>query len=420
MARRIRDTNLESRSGRERLKPRRKPYYKSIGAGLHLGYRRNRNGGVWVLRRYVSEGNYEISTFADADDRLEANGESVLTFYEAQSRARDLHKKAEAGEPVGPITVETAMADYMVWLKGHRKSWKDAEYRINAMILPELGSVEISKLTATRLREWQQKIADTPPRVRTKIGKDQKFRELPSDPESIRKRRATTNRTLNILKAALNFSYREGKISSDSAWRRVQPFRSADAAKIRFLTIAEAKRLVNSCGDLAFRRLVQGALESGCRYGELAVLEVADFNADSGTIHIRESKSSKQRHVVLSHGGVALFKELIAGRQGSELMFKKQDGEPWGKSHQSRPMLEACERAKITPAISFHILRHCWAGLAVGAGVPLQVVARNLGHADSRMTERHYSHLAPSVEADMIRRGAPQFGFGPTGNVVGM
>jgi hypothetical protein len=43
--------------------------------------------------------------------------------------------------------------------------------------------------------------------------------------------------------------------------------------------------------------------------------------------------------------------------------------------------------------------------------VPLLVVAKNLGHADTRMVERHYGHLAPSYVADAIRAGAPRFGM---------
>jgi hypothetical protein len=43
-------------------------------------------------------------------------------------------------------------------------------------------------------------------------------------------------------------------------------------------------------------------------------------------------------------------------------------------------------------------------------GVPLIIVAKNLGHADTRMVEKHYGHLAPSYVADAIRAGAPRFG----------
>ena len=81
-------------------------------------------------------------------------------------------------------------------------------------------------------------------------------------------------------------------------------------------------------------------------------------------------------------------------------------------------MAEACDRAKITPRISFHILRHTWASLAVMNGVPLLVVAKNLGHSDTRMVEKHYGHLAPSYIADAIREGAPRFGFKPDRKVA--
>ena len=76
-------------------------------------------------------------------------------------------------------------------------------------------------------------------------------------------------------------------------------------------------------------------------------------------------------------------------------------------------MREACALAKIRPALSFHGLRHTWASLAVMNGVPLMVVARNLGHRDTRMCEAHYAHLSPGHMRDAIRAGAPRFGFKP-------
>ena len=83
----------------------------------------------------------------------------------------------------------------------------------------------------------------------------------------------------------------------------------------------------------------------------------------------------------------------------------------WGKSHQCRPLSDACERARIVPAVSFHILRHSYATALVQAGVPLPVIAAKLGHADTRMTERHYAHLAPSHVADTIRAAMPRLGL---------
>ena len=58
MARRIKDQTLDSRDARKKLKVRGKPFYKAIGKGLHLGYRKGKTGGVWVVRSYLGKQQY--------------------------------------------------------------------------------------------------------------------------------------------------------------------------------------------------------------------------------------------------------------------------------------------------------------------------------------------------------------------------
>jgi hypothetical protein len=41
------------------------------------------------------------------------------------------------------------------------------------------------------------------------------------------------------------------------------------------------------------------------------------------------------------------------------------------------------------------------------------VVAKNLGHTDTRMVEKHYGDLAPGYVADAIRARTPKFGIKP-------
>jgi integrase len=227
-----------------------------------------------------------------------------------------------------------------------------------------------------------------------------------SDP---RARCATANRILTVLKAALNHAYHDGKVPSDEAWRRAKPFRNVDSPKIGYLSVAEATRLVNAC-EPAFRPLVQAALLTGCRYGELIKMACHDFNPDAGCVTVRESKSGKPRHVPLTEEGQRFFERVTAGRPGSEVMFLRADGNPWGMSHQQRPLNRACEIAGLDPAVSFHVLRHTYGSLLAMRGVPLQVIAEALGHADTRITSRHYAHLMPSYVADTIRKHLPNFG----------
>jgi integrase len=197
----------------------------------------------------------------------------------------------------------------------------------------------------------------------------------------------------------------------------VQRFGKVDVARARHLSVAEARRLINGAPNPEFRVLVQAALATGARYGELARLVVSDFNENSNTLAVHISKTGRARHIVLAAEGIELFREITTGRGGGEVMLLQANGTPWGKSDQGAPMAQACDRAKIAPRISFHGLRHTWASLAVMAGMPLMVVARNLGHVDTTMVERVYGHLTEGYVAKAIREHAPSFGFKRRENV---
>jgi integrase len=435
MARTLKDTSLDTRTARKKLKARGKPHYRTIEEGLHLGYRklRGRKGkpevsGRWVWRRYVEDQKsktgkkqpYIVDTIGIADDITDADGVAVLNFAQAQNKLRDLFKQnahAEAG--VGPYTVAAAIRDYLQKLDHGGKDTTDAEYRSNANIIPQLGSIECSKLTADKIRGWLSALASAPARLRNKKDGKQKYREFnKDDPEQVRKRRASANRMLAILRAALNFAFEEKKVANASEWQRVKPFEQVNIARARFLTVAEAQRLIRRC-DPEFRSMVEAALASACRYGELCALDVQDYDPDTETLSIRRSKGGKTRKVYLTPEGVKLFNRLAAGRLGNEPLIRNSDGERFGRSHQARPMRAACLDAKINPPVSFHQLRHTFASLLVKSGTPMSYVAEALGHSSTQMTERFYSHLAPSHVAETIRKNAPTFGLGKS-NVVGL
>jgi len=222
---------------------------------------------------------------------------------------------------------------------------------------------------------------------------------------------------LTILKAALNHAHREGKCASDDAWRTVRAFREVDAARMRYLSDDEARRLTNACPS-DFRALVTTALLTGCRYGELAAMRSDDFNSDAGTIRVRTSKSGKPRHVVLTQEGRDFVAGLAAGKPGSAHLFSRANGKPWAKSEQQRPLAAACAAARIEPAVNFHGLRHTYASRLAMRGVPLAVIAAQLGHSDTRMVEKHYGHMSPSYLAETVRAAFGSLGLVEPSNVV--
>jgi integrase len=437
----VRDAKLETKTARDKLRAQPKPYFKTLVPGeLCLSYRRRLKNlpGKWGVRKYLGVdhtgvGRYRSHDFPHtvADDFQDADGKRVLSYAQAQARAL-AWKPGGSGEsdttPTGPATVAGAIDAYLAHLELQGRPISDAKGRARLHILPALGPLEVASLETRELRTWLANLAKSPRRGK---GAGKQSRAPETDDEIQRRRRATANRTLTILKAALNFAFDEGLVSTNAAWgRRLKPFRNVEVARLRYLTVDEAKRLLNSC-DPDFRSLVMAALATGARYGELTRLTVADFSVGAqrqqdgsevevGTIAIRKSKSGKARYVILTDEGVKFFRRLTAGRPGDEILLRKSDGTAWMRSGQRRPMLEAVERARITPAVSFHSLRHSYASLSIMAGVPLMVVAKTLGHVDTKMAERHYGHLSPNFISDSIRAGAPRFGALKATNVLPM
>lgn len=419
MARTIRSPKLDTRSARARLAARREPYWHMLTAGLHLGYRRaGAHGGAWIARAYdAATRKRAYQALGPADDALDADGERVVSFAQAQAKARGWLPRAfhdgrddgagtsRGASPDGrPKTVGDAVRAYLAWLNAEKKPSTALASRsaATAHILPALGDVRLEALRATHVRRWHEALARAPARLRTGRGAAAPRVRETSGEDAKRARRSSANRVLTVLKAALNRLHHEGLVASDEAWRAVKPFAKADAARLRYLGRDEATRLLNACPP-DFRRIVRGALLTGCRYGELCRLEVGDFNVDAGTLHVRETKGGKPRHVHLDGDALTFFGSLAAGRARGERLFLRADGKPWGMSHQLRPIAEASAAARLGAPANFHCLRHTWASHRVMAGAPLMVVAQVLGHADTRMVEKHYGHLAPSYVRDVIR-----------------
>ena len=122
---------------------------------------------------------------------------------------------------------------------GAPKAWPRIALPARARILPALGDVELAKLTTKRICDWHTGLATAPKLVRTSriVKKAQKRRAVDAkDADAVRARRATANRTLTVLKAALNHAFHDGRIVTDEAWRKVKPFREADAPVVHFLS----------------------------------------------------------------------------------------------------------------------------------------------------------------------------------------
>lgn len=423
MGRNIKSAKLDTRNARAKLKADKNPYWERLGRNEFFGYRKGKRGGSWVARVRLDDGKFKFHKVGVADDNRDADGAEVLDFFQAQTEAKkwlDQVWKLQKGVGLAHYTVNDALDDYLDYLEAHKKSSERAAYSIKSFIRPAFGTMKVTELTSPQITKWHKDIANEKPRVRSKSNRIA-FKDVDeNEPDYKRKRKSSANRILTILKAALNRAYYDSKIASDDSWRRVKPFSNVDSAKIMHLNEEQCKRLVNFC-DQDFRPVMQAAMFTGCRYGEIIKMRVQDYNPDIGSIYIPETKTGKPRHVTLDQNGQAFFEYASMGKIGSALIFTKTstDGSQtqWKKSDQTRRVSNACKRAYIEPAISFNILRHTHASQLLKNGAPMSVIAKQLGNS-VKICEKHYAHLAPSYVSETIRANFPELDIFDESNVV--
>lgn len=424
MARKPRHDALETRNTRlgKGCPPRKEPYWRQIIPGTFLGYARGSNGSAWIARQRSGSG-YVSQRIGTPDDYADADGEVVLTYSQAVEKAQKIQVEARVPQPRhygDGLTIGQIVDEYITdrtttpggrlnevmseaSAKNTRQLWGRHAGRLDASLA--------TAVSAETIKAWHAGIAKSAP---TKRG-----RALPFDPQDSAQasaRRQSANRVLTILKAALQHARDAGKLPADlpDYWRRVKPFKAKDDELPRMLEKGEITRLLNAASpDL--RDLLTAALMTGARYGEVTSLRVGDYVSESSVVRLKQSKTGKVLWQPLTPEGVRFFERVSAGRGEAETMFLHADGRPWGKSDAARPVKAAAEVAKVGD-VSFKVTRATYGKLLLLATKDLELVAKALGHADSRITRRHYAALLPSEVQKGVAK-LPSLGIEPGGKV---
>jgi integrase len=357
--------------------------------GLRLGYRKGKAGaGVWVLREFRG-GKYVRRRLGLADDAVQADGVTVLSFADAQRVAVTPERPTRTR--ASKHTVAAAWDAY----KAIRATPPDArEVAIwQAFIEPKLGNKEVSELTTHDFEKWlAEQVTAHGERGRTE-GTDEK--------DLRRRAQYTANRRFNLLRAILNSSYRKDLVKSADAWRKVRPFQKVDRPRTRVLTAVQAKALLEKLTE-PLRGLAHGALLTGLRLGELLQLLASDV--DGAQVRVRNGKGGSERFVPVNKEGETFFASRAAGKNSNDPIF-----ESMSRINVSRRMRAACEAAGISPPVTFHDTRRSYGSLMLNSGAAIEVIQQVLGHADPRMTRRTYSHLLQKTVAKSVNKHLPSF-----------
>jgi integrase len=414
--------DLSTRTARAKLPPSGKPYYHPLTKVLDLGYRKGQRGGRWVLRRYLADvKDYVVETFADADD-VNADGVEVLTFDEAQDKARERMKalaEAERIAALGPVvTVADAINEYVSAREtedhGQIGFKRDSRSRLTRHVLnadAKLASTPMADLTAHDLARWREGLKMAP---------------------------ATIQRVTSDLKAALNRAARRSKaqlpptirdtIKDGLAKAQRTP---AVAREAQVLPDADVRVIISAAwavdaegewgGDLA--RMVVLLAATGARFSQVMRMTVADVQTAQKRVMVpvshkgRGSKSTSHIGVRVGDDVLAVLAKATAGRRGSELLLLRPRwkqiaitqwvlGErgPWfASSELLRHWKMIIARAGLAPGTVPYALRHSSIVRGLRAGLPVRLVAA-LHDTSSAMIEQHYSAYVVDAMDELAAR----------------
>jgi integrase len=212
---------------------------------------------------------------------------------------------------------------------------------------------------------------------------------------------ASTNRDLQVLRRMLNLAVIWGYLR-DTPMRFIKLFRETKG-RVRYLSSDEYAALARHCSP-ELKRIVDVALLTGMRQGEMLALMWADLDLENGFISINNPKNGVARKVAISDDVNAELRALKAqGR--SVYAFTDKSGAPLSPRTLQWQFRRALDSSGVEN-FRFHDLRHTAASWMAMADVPMQKIKMILGHLDIRMTDR-YSHLSPESTTDAVRKHDP-------------
>jgi len=347
--------DLSNKTARRKLKARSSAYTQKLAEGRALGYRKRASGspGRWLLRTADDDGGYAFEVLGAADDFADADGREILSYPQALAAA--LGK--QSADPT-KVTVKQALDD---WAKAKRATASSEKQKLDIdsaarRIAAAFPRKTIANLIAKDVASWRDGYIVE--------GKDP------------RARRATANRDLATLKAALTKAADAADYTGPRAWVAAKKFAKADSFGARMVILTpeqEAQLIAAARADLAV--MLTALQMTGARFGEMRAAAVRDLHGNRLTL----AGKTGRRTIALSPDKARWFSKLAKGRPADAPLLTRQDGTGWPDGGQLKLVRDAVAAAKLPADATSYALRHGFISRALSAGVPIAAVAQHVG-----------------------------------------
>jgi len=254
----------------------------------------------------------------------------------------------------------------------------------------------------TLMRLWLNQIADKPLRQITSSDLESlvmiPMAEAGKSPGRIR-------HALTVVSVVWDMAAEKGFVSGENPVRPIKKPR-VDDKRDRFLSQTEAADLLAALKELSpdSHDVALLSLFSGLRISECLKLTWADIDLGEGTIFVKDTKVTRNRHAYIN----AEIEEMLLRQRARDNAKSARvfdfNGSTYPYSIVSKNFRLAVKSLGLNEGIRdrrqkavIHTCRHTFASWLVQKGTPLYTVSKLMGHSSLKMTER-YAHLAPDTE----------------------
>jgi len=372
---------------REKLKPRRDPYFAHLSRGRAIGVRKMTadSTGFWVARWRDPDTERQHHKPLGPLDHLPDSER-----YDAAKKAADeWFEHLEQGGRTETFTVKDACDRYVKHLarKKGEKAALDVMRRFERYVLdtPRFANTDLNKLKPVSIEVWRNRLQD-------RATKDGGAR---TD--------STLNRDMTAFRAALNLAHIDGLVPTTMPWRgKLTPIKGADGRRDVYLDRNQRRELIDAAAaDLAL--FIRAMCQLPLRPGALAGLTAGHFDKRLMTLTIGKDKTGKDRKIQLPAATAAVFDAAAKDKLPSAPLFARADGKAWDKDAWKHPFRDAADAAKLPKDATMYVIRHSTITDLVHGGLDLLTVAQISGTSVS-MIERHYGHLRSDVAATALER----------------
>lgn len=410
MARTLVESPITTRASRAALK--KGTHWRGIDHQVHLGYRKQRRGGAWLVRWYLPELRYyQREELGGADDNLDAGTLDYPSAVRAAKEAVTTGRQKRAADASGPVlTVRLAIETYLA-ARNARQSERegrdvncDANSTLNKHVRNDerFLSIRLDELTEGDLEAWRQSI----------------------DPSL---KGTTKRRIMNDLKAALNATLRRERrrLPSDLGdtillgldVEKIGAEATEVARENQILDDATVRAVIDATYgiDEDLGHLVLLLAATGARFSQLKRMKVCDAQLSLRRLLIPRSRKGRNKvagftPVRVGDDVLDALGPVVRGRQPDEPLLcrwrhvqigpgiwrRDRRGAWTSSSEMIRPWGEICEALGLD--VVPYSLRHSSIVRGIAAGLPIRLVAA-MHDTSVAMIEKHYSRwIADGLE----------------------